>query len=378
MNAFPERNPSLTRDVYLDWMRGIAALLVLLSHLRTGFFGSWPEVDPASQTVLNHGLFLVTRFGHQAVVIFFVLSGYLVGGQAVMQARARRFSLRHYVVARVARLYTVLIPALLLTATVDTLGNQWSSSADGWRAFFLNLFFLQTILGPYYGTNVPLWSLSFEWWFYVLFGLAVFVYASPSIVQRSVAGLFVLLVVYLLFFVSHNKWVLVSLPLWLSGAVIRTVPAPSARVCWPMALLSLVVLCTFMLVSALNGHQLVDDSLVGAATALLIWALRRTEPIRAPWLAAGHTLAAFSFTLYAIHQPLNALVIHLLVPHPLTRPSASGWVAMLIVGVGLASCSFAWYWLFERNTPRMRRWLLLRLEPRGSTLTIAQAESLRH
>jgi len=377
MNAFPERNLSLAHDVYLDWLRGIAALLVLLTHVRLGFFVSWPEVEPASQTILNHGLFFLTRLGHQAVVIFFVLSGYLVGGQAVTQARARRFSLHHYLAARVARLYTVLIPALLLTATVDTLGNQWNSSADGWQTFFLNLFFLQMIFGPYYGTNGPLWTLSFEWWFYVLFGLAVFVYARPSIAQRSVAGLVIALLVYLLFVenLNHNTWVLIGFPLWLSGAAIRTISAPSARVPRPVVLLSIVLLCSFMLMSALPGNGLEHDCLVGAATALLIWLLRGAEPIRASGAAVGRTLAAFSFTLYAVHQPLNVLVEHLLVPHRLTQPIPAEWIAMLILAAGIASCAFAWYWLFERNTPRIRRWLLSQLEQRGSVLTKAQAAS---
>ena len=37
-----------------------------------------------------------------------------------------------------------------------------------------NLFFLQTIFVPPFGSNAPLWSLSFEFWYYLLFPLCLF------------------------------------------------------------------------------------------------------------------------------------------------------------------------------------------------------------
>jgi peptidoglycan/LPS O-acetylase OafA/YrhL len=343
---------SLSRDLSLDWLRGIAALLVLLTHVRSGLFVSWPELDPTSHTVVNHALFFVTRLGRDAVTVFFVLSGYLVGGQAVMEARSRQFSLHHYMVARATRLYTVLIPALLLTATVDMVGGNGGSGDDGWRSFFVNLFFLQEIVGRHYGSNGALWSLSYEWWFYVLFGLSVFAFPRQRVALRSAGGgLVVLLLLVLLLLCPAILW---SLPLWLGGVVIRTISAPAVRVRWPLVSLSLA-----LLLASTRRADLLGEYLVGAGAMLLIWLLRGVAPIRTRWLAiAGHTLASFSFTLYAVHQPLNALVDRLLVPHQLTRVGLTEWISLLVLAAGLASCAFACYWLFERNTPRIRRWLM--------------------
>jgi len=360
----------------------MAAILVLVTHLRRDFFVAFPS-DPAPHTVLNSALFFITRLGPDAVMIFFVLSGYLVGGQAVMDARAGRFSLHRYMIARATRLYTVLIPALLLTATLDMLGGNWASSFHRSQTLLANLLFLQDIFGHVYGSNGPLWSLAFEWWFYVLFGLSVFVYGHRRIALRSfdvgLAGL--LLLVLLVIFRSLIPLFLV----WLGGVAIRTIRAPPARIRWPLVLLSVALLCILMLASTRDWFTLVSmrrcrlpiDYLVGAGAALLIWLLRNADPIRASWFAAGTTLASFSFTLYAIHQPLTALMVHLLVPHLLTHAGFAEWAALLIFAAGIVPCAFGWYWLFERNTPRIRRWLLAKLEPQGSMQTIGQAQSLR-
>ena len=161
-------------DIYLDWLRGVAALLVLLAHARGGFFVKWSDLDMASQTHINFFLFFVTRLGREAVIIFFILSGYLVGGQAIENRIAGRFSFLRYMLARIARLYTVLVPALLATLMLEYARGTLTTANGGVATFIGNLLFLQSTFVPSYGSNAPLWSLAFEWWFYVMFGLCIF------------------------------------------------------------------------------------------------------------------------------------------------------------------------------------------------------------
>jgi hypothetical protein len=71
----PEVNHRL---VHLDCLRGLAALLVVVEHLRAFLFVPFPQV--VSPGVITKAFYLVTGLGHQAVMIFFVLSGFLVGG----------------------------------------------------------------------------------------------------------------------------------------------------------------------------------------------------------------------------------------------------------------------------------------------------------
>src|SRR5262249_23783089 len=147
--------------------------------------------DLKSPDALSLGWYTVTSFGHDAVMVFFVLSGFLVGGAVVNAFRQRRWNLRQYAVARATRLYVVLIPALALTAFWDRLGLHWfgqhtiyTGVADVFRHDFFNvseraglgallgnLFFVQTVLVPPFGSNDALWSLAFEGWYYVMFPL---------------------------------------------------------------------------------------------------------------------------------------------------------------------------------------------------------------
>jgi len=93
-------------SLYLDVVRPIAALVVLLSHV--------------SLANLSGGkLELFASAGVQAVDIFFVLSGFVIAH--VYATRERDPGT--YLASRAARIYSVAIPALLLTALADKIGQ---------------------------------------------------------------------------------------------------------------------------------------------------------------------------------------------------------------------------------------------------------------
>ena len=64
---------------HLDLVRGVAALAVMLGHLRNLFFVDSYEIRGYPNLLIKI-IYLATGFGHEAVMIFFVLSGFLVGG----------------------------------------------------------------------------------------------------------------------------------------------------------------------------------------------------------------------------------------------------------------------------------------------------------
>src|SRR5665647_3965432 len=99
---------------YLDLARFIAALLVALSHLRGFVFVDFYSIDHPS--LVWSAFYFATGFGHQAVMAFFVLSGFLVGGTVVSGAEAAQWSWSDYAITRMTRLWIVLHPALVLTA----------------------------------------------------------------------------------------------------------------------------------------------------------------------------------------------------------------------------------------------------------------------
>lgn len=123
---------------------------------------------------------VIKPFVHHAVVVFFVLSGYVIAFSTL--SRSAR-TLREYAVARLSRLYSVVAPALLLTIALQVVGNalapeayaKASRGADAMRyalaAVFMQSAWTMSASPP---TNGPLWSLSYEAWYYVGFGAVVF------------------------------------------------------------------------------------------------------------------------------------------------------------------------------------------------------------
>ena len=83
-------------SVFLDGLRVLAALTVFAGHC---------------VLLLYHGGFPLA--GHVAVIVFFVLSGYVIAYSTLSRPG---MSAKRYTVARLSRLYSVVGPALLLTA----------------------------------------------------------------------------------------------------------------------------------------------------------------------------------------------------------------------------------------------------------------------
>ena len=94
-------------SLYLDSARFLAAFAVFVVH-------------SCGQTISGGFLWQLSAYGPEAVTVFFVLSGFVVAHVTV----ARESSFREYAVARAARIYSVALPALILTAVADYLGRS--------------------------------------------------------------------------------------------------------------------------------------------------------------------------------------------------------------------------------------------------------------
>ena len=323
-------------SAYLDALRAVAALIVFLTHVRGSFFVKWSELDAASQEPLNYALFMLTRLGRESVIIFFVLSGYLVGGQALSALRCSRFSPVEYFAARVSRLYAVVLPALLLTAALDFLGGNWSDSHDGPMAFLINLVFLQQIFGEVYGSNGPLWSLAYEWWFYLMFGLLLIALAQASARTKAVA--LTLLGASVVMLALRCPQILLMLPLWLAGVLVRSLTP--IRLPGRLAVAgSFALLCAALILSSAQWNW-IGDFAVGIATALFIYFIRSLPAPRGRWTVLASQLAAFSFSLYAVHYPLNLFLFSWFERARVSHAGAKEWLVW--AGIVLLEASICW------------------------------------
>jgi len=288
-------------SLYLDAVRFGAAFTVFLSHYGTG-------------RISGGAFWYVANYGRAAVVVFFVLSGFVVA----WVTETREGNLEDYALSRLARLYSVIIPTFLLTAALDCAGKTLSPRLYGreWGHAtahpLLDYLLSAAFLGESWsakalpGFNVPFWSLNYEAWYYALFGIATFLRGRTRAAALAVVALIV------------GPKILLLLPVWLMGVAAWHWRASfSGQFAWPLVCLSLTILITL---EALGGERLfwhpagqwlppgysAYDYVIGTLVALSILGL---ADLRLPVPGARvervvRWLAGTSFGLYLFHYPL--------------------------------------------------------------------------
>jgi peptidoglycan/LPS O-acetylase OafA/YrhL len=157
-------------SIYLDLMRIVAATMVVVYHIN-------------GSAVTGRMLWRIADYGPDGVMIFFVLSGFVISYVAVHRER----SPRAYFVARAARIYSVAVLAVPVTLLADAIGRAFMPSLysglssynpnTSWTDVASALTFTNELWSRhvFFGSDEPYWSLGFEVWYYVLFGVALFV-----------------------------------------------------------------------------------------------------------------------------------------------------------------------------------------------------------
>lgn len=143
----------------IEALRGFAALYVLIHHFNLGE-GSW--------------LKYILQQGQVAVIMFFVISGFVLNLSNRDQIISGKVSFRNYFVKRFRRIYPVLVASMILAYLASCLAKG-EIVLFNWKEFLANLLNLQDLARhpgcwfEAFAENTPLWSLSYEWWFYMLF-----------------------------------------------------------------------------------------------------------------------------------------------------------------------------------------------------------------
>lgn len=358
-------------SVLLDLMRGLAALIVCFGHWRRLLFVDYHAI--AAHRAYFAIPYLVAGAGHKAVLVFFVLSGYLISGSVFRLFEREQWSWRTYLAHRLVRLWIVLLPALLLGYALDFVGlhlriapalyaGETGTFMIGDVAaslhpsvFFGNLFFLQRILVSTLGSNGPLWSLSCEFWYYILFPCAFLALRRGT--PPGIRALNAIAALCCAFFVGGK--ILALFPVWLLGTVLAAIPP--ARVGTGLrtaaAVGYILVFCFPEKIGMSAG--LWFDYLVGAATFVFVWLLLGAggEAPQKVWVGFSRGMARFSYTLYLVHVPLIVLLTGLIAGEQRLQPDARhllyGFAALLLViGYAYAVASFT-----EFRTDRVRGWV---------------------
>ncbi|MET0982202.1 MAG: acyltransferase [Telluria sp.] len=367
-----QRQSQLSEDsmqsLLMNLLRGVASLQVAAAHLRAEIYPGLRGLEEPGIAYMALAFF--TGFAHQAVMVFFLISGWLVGGSLLNKLGQPR-ALRSYAIDRATRLWTVLVPTLimmlgigLVTGAVTPVPAGFGADAGNFSAaaFVGNLLGVQTILVEKFGGNYPLWSLANETWYYIQFPLLVLIFTGRGLLQQAACAALLALTVAFLPFVMTLYF-----GIWLLGAAFSRIRVESTFFSRMVLLAVAVGASVYYRLNGLNDDILPEsfgqDLICALPVVILLGAMHqpvnRQSAILRRLGAFAKWLSEFSFTLYVLHVPMIDLMQHIgatqLGRHKLDPGSAAdfaiyfGMLAILMVSAYLS------YLVFERNTYRVRR-----------------------
>lgn len=357
-----------SHSIFIAVLRGLAAVEVAAAHLRAQVFpGLKGMQDP---TLWYQALAFFTGFSHQAVVVLFLLSGWLVGGGLLNKLR-EPLSIKHYAVDRVTRLWIVLIPVFILSLIIAGAtkaldlgtvsfapGNEYSVTA-----FVGNLFGVQQMVVPRFAGNFPLSSLANGTWYYVLFPLLAWTFFGKSVISRMASGTMCLLVA-----ISLTGPIVLYFSIWLLGAAFSRVQITASTLHKLGFACAWGAIAIYLRLTA--GNDMLDETsffkhLILSLPILLLLSSLQTKPdpqrkVVMYTKKIGQVLASFAFTLYVIHVPLLVLLRNVWPPlrsGHLSPNELSGLASYLLILAGIVVSAYLFHLPFEAQTHRVRDFL---------------------
>ncbi len=352
-------------SIYLDIVRFGAAVLVYLYH--------------SNQRWLSTELLPLSNYGHSSVIVFFVLSGFVIA--YITDTKERDW--RSYTASRLARVYSVVLPALILCLALDAVGRQLNAAPYSGYPFdqllvrigasllMLNEVWWVSITSL---SNVPFWSITFELWYYVLFGMVMF------LPRRWGIGVALVLLALL------GPKIALLAPLWGLGVLLYRWKALED---WPVPLATMLALASavgIVLVHSLGllehlhaqlalavGERMAKeltfakfftgDYVLAVLVFIHFAAMRVVAPRLLPLFRAVERpvrwLASYTFTLYLLHQPLFLFWGSVLKGDP------AHWTAWAACTALVAASVWAVGLVTENKREPLRQWIKTSLQRIG-------------
>jgi peptidoglycan/LPS O-acetylase OafA/YrhL len=312
----------------IEGLRGFAATYVFLGHLVLGQF-----TQPTSWL-------LIFRLGQEAVMLFFLVSGFVI--MFSMETAANK-SVWAYLRRRFFRIYPIFLLALALGYALS------KDSARDVPTLLGNLFMLQDfsdgkpgVLFSTFAGNLPLWSLSYEWWFYLAFIPLYWVVPRASQLLLVTSLAVAAAVLYNLSYFQPFLFV-AYFPIWWAGAeiaraVVRHEAIPYGRILLALGSLT-VTFGAYALANVFHTHQLVmgvhpmlefRHAAASLALVALVWAYQSAKFVNfdralTPFIA----VAPISYGIYALHYPIVSSSLLISWPMWLRIPA----LAVAVMGV---------------------------------------------
>lgn len=365
----------------LDVLRGVLALEVLLGHARWLLWMPWWQWSQLPHPALTKFIGLssgILMFGNEAVMVFFVLSGFFIHLRLALGRASgcpQSLDVRDYFRRRARRILPPYYAALILTVVCDAVGHTWfpqlydaqtgdamldqicRDSGYGMKSVAPALLALPDLLLVRFGSNGALWSVGMEVFFYLLYPAFAWLW-TRSRAMAYMAGLGVSLVAYAPgadFLFSRT---LSYYPLWLLGALLadwlsqRNVRPHSSRDVLAGLALALIGLagCRWQTIIATPLLLLLSRGLMGAGAVFgMAHVSRRVCDLRGVrWM---EWIGLRSYSLYVFHLPVFFLMSAMIFARWGVRPQ-HGWFALLGSVLAILTGVLGWHLVERRFLPR--------------------------
>lgn len=302
----------IQRIEFLDSLRGVAALIVTFHHVFILYKDDFDLIFSKNTIALFQ---FISERNFVAVLFFFVLSGFSIG---LSLAAQRNVNWGHYFKRRAQRILPIYWIALLCSGWISV---QVLEEPMNWTELIGNVLFLQSPavgtewFAPFAG-NGPLWSLSFEAWFYVMtpcFGfllignrlrLSILLMGALALAVLSIALNSIAFVPILLFISYYVVWLMGFL-------LVEVMRSNSVRVALEYFLTIAIAIGALAALSLRIDSDTLSAIHLGCITALVFAAIvfislkqGFTWFITLPrGLRLTKKLGEGSYAIYALHMP---------------------------------------------------------------------------
>lgn len=386
-------------SVVLDLSRWVAAFLVVIGHARHIALVDYREA--VDKGIGLNAFYFLTGFGHEAVVIFFVLSGFLVGGVTLRKWKSSGVNFADYFAHRFSRIYVVLIPAIFVTLALDYAGYTYFNGAelytnsakyhtnilqvvlhrdfDAWT-FVGNVLMLENMEVPIQGSLLTVWSLVYEWWYYCLFAAFAGMLLCQKAKQRVLAG-----VAFFGMFIFLPWDLLAWGAIWVLGVAVFAYCESSLLK--PNIWLSLALFLAAMIGSRISTHNMaagpmpqsfLKDFVIGIGYALVL-ASFYGRSVKIPLETIHRKLAGFSYSLYLVHFPMMVFAVAAL--HDTfgiqfqSQPNTGGICYFAVLVAALCGYAFGFSTLTENHTQWVRT-AILRMGKQAQTTGLCEVQNI--
>lgn len=355
----------------LDSCRGLAAVVVVFHHIYTRFqslfegFPGW----------LQKTFVFISDLNVQAVLFFFFLSGFSICLSVKDVLPVSKNSFNNYTYRRLKRILPLYYFSIVFTLVCGLISGDLLMNDDfSIRNLLGNIFFLQSSksyqgnwFAPY-GNNGPLWSLSFEMFYYFL--LPVFLWSALKFLRSSAFTTFGNRAALIVSFIISIACILLNkifffpyiafaglFYVWFSGYFAGTVYLQKNIALNKDFFLILIITVVLFVMNHAAASATLNKLLFGSiiATAFfLIYHLRK----HLPHLFLNNIEPGFNFLFYAIGKGSYALyLLHYPILMILKRyQSLKLWQLVVVISLLMVLCT----WLEKYFVSK--RWLFLKLQ----------------